>query len=156
MNVDHYKGVSESAYLHEGVAETVKGVSRTAQGVAETAPTKNNRTNKTSREFGNSQFEEVRVSDEEKPKRESSAKYPHALEVFALWGAFPKNWTSLKESRQREAAENLYQEQGIEEIKNALAWHDRLKGIEFCPQIHTPHDLDTKWGKLEDFVEKHS
>jgi hypothetical protein len=42
MNVEHYKGVADSAPLkNKGVAETDKGVSKTAQGVAETAPTKN-------------------------------------------------------------------------------------------------------------------
>lgn len=98
---------------------------------------------------------EERVSSEESERKpKDPPKYPHAKEVFALWPSVPLNWP--RNSTQLQAAENLYEEQGIEEIQNALSWYERLKGIEFCPQINTPHDLDTKWLKLEVFVEKHS
>lgn len=97
---------------------------------------------------------EIRVSEDVIPRKESTAKYPHALEVFALWGAYPKNWTSLKNSVQREAAENLYEEQGIEEIKAALEYIEKHKSEDFFPQIATPHDLDSKWAKLAAFYDK--
>lgn len=97
---------------------------------------------------------EEKVSGEEIRNPSSKSKYPHALEVFALWGAYPKNWTSPKNSMHREAAENLYTEQGIEEIKSALAYIKKHKSDDYFPQIETPYDLDNKWLKLEAFYDK--
>lgn len=112
----------------------------------------------------------VRVSNEtqitieedketERPKRESTAKYPHALEVFALWGKYPRHWLSPKDARQRESAENLYIEKGIQGIKDALEWYEDMKkkfgSDPYFPVVVSPYDLDTKWGKLEAFDKKH-
>lgn len=96
-------------------------------------------------------FIDIPIGKEERPKRESKAKYPHSKEVFSLWGKYPANWNM--NTTQCRAAENLYTERGVEEVANALKWYDDLKGKDFCPKIHTPYDLDSKWAKLEDFVE---
>ena len=89
---------------------------------------------------------------EERPKSGSLAKYPHSKEVFSLWGSYPKNW--LLNTSQLRAAENLYSERGIQEIKDALEWYEDVKDKPFCPQVVSPYDLDSKWDKLEAFNEK--
>lgn len=97
---------------------------------------------------------EIRVVHEseeesERPRRFPPAKYPHSKEVFALWGVYPRNWATLRESRQREAAENLYIERGIEQIKDALQFIKDFGHTDFFPSITSPYDLDSKWAKLE-------
>lgn len=98
------------------------------------------------------QVKDIPIDLEESPAKVSKAKYPHSKEVFALWGSYPKNW--LLNTTQLRAAENLYEEQGIEEIQNALKWYEDVKNRDFCPKILSPYDLDSKWAKLEDFIEK--
>ncbi len=96
-------------------------------------------------------FIDIPIGKDDRPKRESKAKYPHTKEVFRLWGKYPRNWEM--NTTQCRAAENLYTERGVEEVENALKWYEELKHKDFCPKIHTPYDLDSKWAKLEDFVE---
>lgn len=95
--------------------------------------------------------------EEEKPKKESKAKYPHSKEVFGLWGKFPLAWKN--NTTQLVAAENLYTERGVVKIKDALDWYDHAKNKfdndPFLPVVTSPYDLDTKWGKLEAFDDKH-
>jgi len=97
-------------------------------------------------------FVDIPIGRDEKPKRESRAKYPNSKKVFSLWGKYPRNWEM--NSTQCRAAENLFSERGIEEIENALKWYAKVREKEFCPRIDTPYDLDSKWAKLETFVEK--
>lgn len=96
----------------------------------------------------------VRDDMDERPKRMSTAKYPHAFEVFELWGMYPRSWASLRESRQREAAENLFLEHELEDIRGAIKFWRKHKNLPFCPSAATPFDLDTKWAKLEAFNSK--
>lgn len=110
----------------------------------------------------NARIEENRIDNTSAPrieivtevpeKKSTPKKYPHSKEVFELWGKYPRNWDL--NSVQLKAAENLHAEQGIAEIKNALAWYAGHKDDEFCPQVSTPYDLDSKWAKLENFVNK--
>lgn len=96
---------------------------------------------------------EVYIPSEDSEKKPSAKqKYPHSKEVFALWGAFPKNW--LLNTTQLRAAENLYEEQGIEEIKSALEYIEKHKHEDFFPQIDSPYELDSKWAKLSAFYDK--
>lgn len=89
---------------------------------------------------------------EEKPERQKKpSKYPHALEVFAL---FPKpdpswriNTTELKH------AELLFA-RGLDKVAKALAFYEEHKHLEFCHEIVTPFDLNTKWLKLQNFRDK--
>lgn len=98
------------------------------------------------------QFEIV-PEKEEKPKKVSNAKYPHSKEVFSLFGKFPLSWE--RDTTQLSSAEALYNERGIGEIENALAWFKDLKSRQFCPQVSTPRKLDTKWEDFEKFVDEH-
>lgn len=95
---------------------------------------------------------EVRVYSEETEKPPAKQKYPHSKEVFALWPSAPKNWAL--NTTQLRAAENLYEEQGIEEIKGALDFIEKHKSEDFFPQISSPYDLDSKWAKLSAFYDK--
>lgn len=96
--------------------------------------------------------------DEEKPVKVSAKKYPHAKEVFTLFGllenngSYPKNWE--RNTTELVAAENLFEERGLAEIENALSWYQDFKGREYCPDVSSPHGLDSKWAKFEKFVEK--
>lgn len=92
--------------------------------------------------------EKVYESEEEKPKKVSRAKYPNFKTVFALWPSVPKSWDN---NTQKQAAENLYQERGLEAIRDAIEWYETVKDIKFCPTMRSPHDLDIKWDKLDDF-----
>lgn len=88
--------------------------------------------------------------EEEKPTKVSKAKYPHSKEVFALFGKYPLSWE--RDTTQLVSAEALYNERGVEEIKNALYWFKDVGHKEFCPQVSTPRKLDTKWEDFEKFV----
>lgn len=123
MNVEHYKGVSETAPPHEGVAETVKGVSRTAQGVAETAPTKNYKTIEGAARFVSTNKD----GDEIQPKSKDSfsAEYRELCDWAAKrrGGAFVsmvKQFAALKKAR----------EHGIGPAKLKKRWAE-LEGQDF-------------------------
>jgi hypothetical protein len=89
---------------------------------------------------------------QERVKREP--KYPHSKEVFALWGEYPKHWEAMKEVKQRAAAEDLYNELGIEEIKNCISFLKEHMEEDFCPKIYSPADLREKYPKLEAYSNK--
>lgn len=92
------------------------------------------------------------VKEEERPKKEGRAKYPHSKEVFAFWGKYPRFWE--RNATQLAAAEDLYAELGLEEIKSSVEFLEKHKDDKFCPEIYTPHDLLTKYKKLEAFSHK--
>lgn len=87
----------------------------------------------------------------EKPKK-------HYKEIYTLFEEIlgkdtPANWIVNK--NQHIAAENLYTERGIKAVRNALQFYKEKKDEEFCPQITSPYDLDSKWTKLATFKSKH-
>lgn len=97
------------------------------------------------------QVVETPDNEEEKVSAKKN-KYPDADKVFVLWGDYPRTW--IKNPNQRAAAQDLFEKRKIEGIKNALDWYADLKDRDFCPQIDSPYDLDSKWAKFEKFVEK--
>lgn len=94
----------------------------------------------------------VEIVSEVSEKKSTPKKYPHSKEVFGLWGSYPRNWEL--NTTQLRAAENLFEEQGIEEIKGALDYWKKHKDEDFCPQVPSPYDLDSKWLKLSAFYDK--
>lgn len=95
----------------------------------------------------------IEVSDSEESKVSTKKpKYPNAKTVFALWGKYPKNWDL--NTTQLRSAENLFEERGLEGVENAIKWYRDLKDREFCPQVSTPYELDSKWSKFEKFVDE--
>lgn len=79
-------------------------------------------------------------------------KYPNALKVFNLFGKYPANWKLNR--TQLQSAENLFSERGVEQIIKALTFFKENKDNEFCPQINSPYDMDSKWAKLIGFKRK--
>ena len=82
-------------------------------------------------------------------KSPSTAKYPHSKEIFAL---FPNATLSWKVNRTFcISAENLYLTRGVADCKEAVDFAIKHKRETYCPQIHTPYDLDMKWDKLVEY-----
>lgn len=96
--------------------------------------------------------EVIEFKEEVSEKKSTPKKYPHSKEVFGLWGKYPRNWEL--NTTQLRAAENLFEEQGLEEIRGALEYWNKHKDEDFCPQVPTPYDLDSKWLKLSAFYDK--
>jgi phage replication O-like protein O len=90
-------------------------------------------------------------------KKPQTKKYPNAPAIRKIFltetGKCPANWKINK--TQLQACENLYTEQTPRVVQNALRWHKEHKDIEFCPQITSPYDLDSKWTKLNLFKKKY-
>ena len=95
---------------------------------------------------------QIEIVSEVSEKKSAPKKYPHSKEVFGLWGKYPRNWEL--NTTQLRAAENLFEEQGLEEIRAALEYWNKHKDEDFCPQVPTPYDLDSKWLKLSAFYDK--
>ncbi len=87
------------------------------------------------------------------PKKPATKKYPNAPQVRKLFeevlGLNPANWKMNK--TQLEACENLYTERTMEKVRSALEFYVENKETEYCPQIISPYDLDSKWTKLGEF-----
>jgi hypothetical protein len=99
-------------------------------------------------------LEVVEVSEEEK-KPKSPAKYPNAKKVFSLFGEYPKHWE--RNTTFLLAAEEFYNDPnlGFDEAEYIMkAWYPKNKDKEYCPQIFNPHDLLTKYPKIEAFSHK--
>jgi len=82
-------------------------------------------------------------------KKPSAAKYPHAKEIFALFKNYVPSWKINRTFCI--SAENLYLTRGVADCKDALEFAEKHKKEPFCPQIHTPYDLDMKWDKLVEY-----
>jgi len=86
-------------------------------------------------------------------KKSSNKKYPNAPAIRKIFqevlGKNPANWKQNK--NQLLACENLYTERGLDKVKNALLFAQENKDNKFCPIIHSPHCLDSKWTKLGEF-----
>lgn len=99
--------------------------------------------------------EEIRVVPdvEEKPTKPKKFDPKVVFDVFSEeLGKSPLNWRTNK--TQRTCAENLFKERGIEQIRKALEFYRENRGNSFCPSIHSPYDLDSKWAKLFEFKKK--
>lgn len=81
-----------------------------------------------------------------KPKEKPKRRYKEVFDLFAVLGPVPLNWRV--NTTEQKCAENLYTERGIEKIKNALQFYKEHKDEEYCPEIRSPYDLDSKWKKL--------
>lgn len=95
---------------------------------------------------------EVKESLEENPRKQSSAKYPNAKEVFALFPAYKKIWDVNTQFCTN--AQWLYEEKGIEELTELFEWYAKHKGDQFCPKFYDPMELVEKYPKLEDYLER--
>lgn len=88
---------------------------------------------------------EIRTEIEnERPIREK--KDTTYFKVFELWKPYPINWR--KNTTQIDAAKNLLEEHGLEDVTEALDYYHKNKQQSYIPEILTPSDLDRKWLKL--------
>lgn len=88
----------------------------------------------------------------EKPKK-IKRNYKEVYGVFfRILGKTPANW--LVNATQQKCADNLFTERGLEQIEKALVFYVENKDQEFCPDVSTPYDLDSKWSKLHKFSSK--
>ncbi len=89
-------------------------------------------------------------------KKTPTKKYPNAPTIRKIFqevlGKNPATWKQHKP--QLLSSENLYTERGEKAVKNALLYFQENKDKEFCPQITSPYDLDSKWTKLGEFKQK--
>jgi len=94
--------------------------------------------------------EEVTPTRELRKKQKPKSYDKEIKQVYKLFkDPWPENWRMNKS--QRQAAENLYRERGIQQVKKALEFYRDNKDHEYCPKIRTPYDLDSKWSQLFDF-----
>jgi hypothetical protein len=86
-------------------------------------------------------------------KKVPTKKYPNAPTIRKIFqeilGLNPSNWRINK--TQLQACENLYTERTPEKVRSALEFFKEHKHDEFCPQITSPYDLDSKWTKLGEY-----
>ncbi len=110
-------------------------------------------------EIGISQ--EYRIAKDEpegrKKKNPDSRAYPNAKAVFRLFGKapthkYPLHWVG--NVSQMKAAQNLYNEHGLEEIASLLKWYEKHKPKDFPWDVSTPWDLEAKWMKLDAYFDK--
>lgn len=98
---------------------------------------------------------EEKENTEESLRGRKDTSYLQVYESFnAIHGKWPQNWKSNR--TQIQAAKNLLEERGLEEIESAIKWYKDLKHLNHCYDVSTPWDLDSKWKKFEEFVEKNS
>lgn len=91
----------------------------------------------------------VLESEEDRPKKESRAKYPHSKEVFSWFPRPEKSW--ILNTTELKHAELLW-ERGEVRVRKALGWLKTHAGEEFCPQVDTPSDLERKWSKIAKYA----
>lgn len=98
------------------------------------------------------------VYEEENAKPEKEKKDTGYLQVYDLFNVihvkWPLNWKSNR--TQIQSAKNLLEERGLEAVEDALKWYKDLRHINHCYDVSTPWDLDSKWTKFEEFVEKNT
>lgn len=96
--------------------------------------------------------EEVVVSfSEEEGRVRKPAKYPKAREVFS-W--FPEPEPSWKiNTTECKHAELLYL-RGESAVRGILAFLEKHQDVEDCPQVLSPHDLETKWNRVLAFAKR--
>lgn len=99
----------------------------------------------------------VSTSEEDGPtKRTSTAKYPHALEVFSWFPNRQKSWEAGRNVQEREYAEYLY-ERGEENVKKALAYvHSQKDNPDFRYVVVKPSDLEKKWLDIATYAKRNS
>ena len=125
---------------------------RTTSSVESAHRTISNRTISTQLDEQSSSEEFLVVKDEEVEPRKPKKFDPTVVFKLFRGGKFPLNWkTNVTE---RQAAENLYNERGVEQIVKALTFIAENHSHPFCPKIHKPSDLDRKWSNLIDFKKK--
>lgn len=124
-----------------------EGVSTKSRRGGSGFPEHNITVNNTTKTGEQSSQEYVFVSEDEKPPKVKNFDPQPVYNVFKdELGIAPLNWKTNK--TQRQSAENLLTERGLDQIRKALQFYKEVKEEQFCPAILSPYDLDSKWHKL--------
>lgn len=78
-------------------------------------------------------------------------KYPHAREAFA-WFPDYEAWWNMN-TTQLKYGELTYV-RGEKAVRSILTFLQKNSGLEDCPEVTTPYDLETKWKKIEKFAKR--
>lgn len=143
-----------SPTVKKGISDAIAASPEWAQGYIKGIDTSSPSSSALASSFVSAAREEPYETEEENAKPKSKPKYPNAKQVFALWGKYPKNWEL--NTTQLRAAENLFEERTLEDIESAIKWYADLKHLDRCYDVSTPYDLDSKWDKWEQFIEKNT
>mgnify|MGYP000955562568 CR=1 FL=1 len=123
-------------------------------GVASHSPTELNPVLTQSIKQGESKIRVEKVENEDKPtKPKNKRKYPHSEVVFRLFPKFQRGWGM--NTTELSYAELLYEEYGLEDVKDSIDYHERHKHEPYFPQITKPSELYNKWAQLETYYKKH-
>lgn len=86
----------------------------------------------------------------------TTAKYPHAKEVFSWFPRPQKSWMSMKNVQEREYAEYLW-ERGEENVKKALRYiASQESNPDFKYVVVKPSDLEKKWEDIKAYAKRNS
>lgn len=66
----------------------------------------------------------------------------------------PKNKNYYKNTTQRKACNFLLQEYGLDEVLRRIKLLPQLNKLPYFPTVYTPYELQEKWKKLEEAVER--
>jgi len=66
----------------------------------------------------------------------------------------PKNKNFYNNTTQRKACDFLLEEYGLDKVLSRIKLLSQLNRMPYFPSIHTPYDLQEKWKKLEEAVER--
>lgn len=86
------------------------------------------------------------LEEDKEPRARKDTSYK---QVFLLFGKYPRNWDMNR--TQIQAAKNLLEELGIEDVTKVLKWYNNHKEDPYCPVITSPYDLDSKFLKLKEY-----
>lgn len=144
------KGTERKLYILQVVGKKTDHWSAKSPTTGRRKDRHNNTVNNTTNTGEQSSREEyVIVSSLEEERPPKVVKFD-PVPLFILFksqlGLYPLAWKTNK--TQRQSAENLVTQYGLEQVRKALEFYRETKDEPFVPQILSPYDLDNKWHKL--------
>ena len=151
LNVQHYKGASESAPLPKGGDERNEGANERSKGGDESATTKNNtKTVDTCGLEDSPRVVKVYEEEETHQKRENRSKDKEA--IYALFSSKEEPW--WRHAQQKKAALSLFDLLGVEKVRAGLRVMNENEDDPYCPQAQTPFDYEVKLPKLKAYAKR--
>jgi hypothetical protein len=137
MNIEHYKGVSESVPLDDkGVSESnQRGVQKETKGVRFQATKKNIR--------------EEELREEELPANAGNEQAKKIIELFK--GVRPSYELLFKRKHEWAAARRLVDIMPFEELEKIIRFLPRSNTMPYCPVVTSPAKLEEKLEDLRAF-----
>jgi len=92
-----------------------------------------------------------RTKDDERPKKVSTAKYPHSKEVF---GWFPSIEPSWKENTTELKHTEMLYVRGEAAVIGIIKFCLKYEHMEFFPKWRKPSSLERNWPEILDFAKR--